>query len=54
MAGEVIMIPGTFLVDVLPFLKYVPVWVPGPGFRKKAMEWKALGRAMIEIPFEVV
>lgn len=44
-------VPGAFLVDVLPFLKYVPEWVPGAGFQKKAREWKKLARAMIEVPF---
>ncbi|KAF8960416.1 cytochrome P450 [Flammula alnicola] len=44
-------VPGAFLVDVLPFLKYVPEWVPGAGFQKKAKEWKKLAIAMIEVPF---
>lgn len=46
------VVPGAFLVDMLSFLKYVPAWVPGAGFQKKAAKWKALGQAMIEIPFE--
>ena len=28
-------IPGAFLVDMLPFLKYVPEWFPGAGFRSE-------------------
>lgn len=47
------VIPGAFLVDMLPFLKYVPAWVPGAGFQKKALRWKEFGRAMVEIPFAV-
>jgi len=27
---------GTFLVDILPILKYVPGWFPGAKFQKKA------------------
>ena len=27
---------GAFWVDILPPLKYVPSWVPGAGFQKKA------------------
>uniref|UniRef100_A0A8H7XS06 O-methylsterigmatocystin oxidoreductase n=1 Tax=Psilocybe cubensis TaxID=181762 RepID=A0A8H7XS06_PSICU len=46
------VVPGAFLVDMLPFLKYVPAWVPGAGFQKKAAKWKALGQAMINVPFE--
>ncbi|KAF8960404.1 cytochrome P450 [Flammula alnicola] len=44
-------VPGAFLVDVLPFLKYVPEWVPGAGFQKKGKEWKELAKAMVEVPF---
>lgn len=32
--------PGAFLVDVLPILKYVPSWLPGAGFKKKAAQWR--------------
>ena len=33
--GEV-MIPGAFLVDIIPILKYVPEWFPGAKFQRKA------------------
>ncbi|KAF4616266.1 hypothetical protein D9613_008317 [Agrocybe pediades] len=45
-------VPGAFLVDVLPILKYVPEWVPGAGFKKKAREWRRLAQLMVEKPFE--
>ncbi|EMD33662.1 hypothetical protein CERSUDRAFT_87014 [Gelatoporia subvermispora B] len=32
--------PGAFWVDFLPILKYVPAWMPGAGFQKKAADWK--------------
>ncbi|KAF8884004.1 cytochrome P450 [Infundibulicybe gibba] len=44
-------VPGTFLVDSFPFLKYVPEWMPGAGFQKKAKEWRKLSQAMVEAPF---
>jgi hypothetical protein len=44
-------VPGTFLVDVFPFLKYVPRWVPGAGFQTKARGWRKLQQEMREIPF---
>ena len=34
-AGE-LLIPGAFLVDIIPVLKYVPGWVPGAKFQSKA------------------
>jgi hypothetical protein len=31
-----LMIPGAFLVDIIPILKYVPEWFPGAKFQSKA------------------
>jgi hypothetical protein len=31
-----LMIPGAFLVDSIPILKYVPEWFPGAKFQRKA------------------
>jgi hypothetical protein len=33
--GE-LLIPGAFLVDIIPVLKYVPEWFPGAKFQSKA------------------
>ncbi|TFK41782.1 cytochrome P450 [Crucibulum laeve] len=33
-------VPGAFLVDVFPVLKYVPEFIPGAGFKQKAKEWR--------------
>ena len=45
---------GTFWVDFFPILKYVPSWVPGAGFQKKAAHWKEINAAMTEKPFRFV
>ncbi|KAI3611992.1 cytochrome p450 [Moniliophthora roreri] len=45
-------VPGTFLVDSFPFLKHVPSWVPGAGFKRKAQEWKEMALSMVNEPFE--
>ncbi|KIM42409.1 hypothetical protein M413DRAFT_18664 [Hebeloma cylindrosporum] len=44
--------PGTYLVDVIPALKYVPDWVPGAGFKKTAKKCYLLAQAMKNSPFE--
>ena len=31
-----LLIPGAFLVDIIPVLKYVPEWFPGAKFQSKA------------------
>lgn len=44
-------VPGKFLVDAIPTLKYLPEWFPGATFKKKAREWKAATEAMVEMPW---
>ncbi|KIJ30785.1 hypothetical protein M422DRAFT_267616 [Sphaerobolus stellatus SS14] len=46
-------IPGRFLVDTLPFLKYVPEWFPGAGFKRKVRRWRQAISDMVDLPFEV-
>jgi hypothetical protein len=31
-----LLVPGAFLVDIIPILKYVPEWFPGAKFQSKA------------------
>ena len=45
---------GTFWVDFFPILKYVPSWVPGAAFQKKAAHWKETNAATTEKPFRFV
>ncbi|KAJ4481983.1 cytochrome P450 [Lentinula aciculospora] len=33
-------LPGSFLVDYIPWLRYVPSWVPGASFQRRAQVWK--------------
>ncbi|KAI0001214.1 cytochrome P450 [Russula vinacea] len=47
-------VPGAFLVDLFPSLKYVPEWMPGAGFKTKAKEWRKLSQAMINVPYDMV
>jgi hypothetical protein len=44
--------PGTYLVDVIPALKYVPDWMPGAGFKETAKKCNLLAQAMKNSPFE--
>ncbi|KAJ6570092.1 cytochrome P450 [Mycena vulgaris] len=46
------VMPGRFLVDSIPILKYVPAWVPGAGFKRQAAEWKKIIHEMVDLPFE--
>ena len=31
-----LLVPGAFLVDIIPILKYIPEWFPGAKFQRKA------------------
>ncbi|KAJ6575198.1 cytochrome P450 [Mycena capillaripes] len=42
---------GTYLVDYLPILKYAPSCF---AFRRKALKWRKLTRAMLDSPFTTV
>ncbi|KAI9509781.1 cytochrome P450 [Russula earlei] len=37
---NLILSPGRFLVDVFPFLRFIPEWLPGGGVHKVAREMK--------------
>ncbi|KAF5349115.1 hypothetical protein D9756_009456 [Leucocoprinus leucothites] len=52
MASAAGAIPGKFLVDVFPFLKYIPEWVPGAGFKRQAREWRELWRRFTNVMFQ--
>ncbi|KAJ6448362.1 cytochrome P450 [Mycena sanguinolenta] len=44
-------VPGLYLVNTFPILKYVPSWFPGAGFKRQAAKWRVLARGMMEMPF---
>ncbi|EGO28627.1 hypothetical protein SERLADRAFT_406107 [Serpula lacrymans var. lacrymans S7.9] len=45
---------GSEIVDLIPVLKYLPKWMPGAGFKRRAAVVRKLVRAMMETPFEMV
>ena len=45
------IVPGAFLVDILPILKYLPEWLPGTRFLSLAREWKKETVASAEVPY---
>ncbi|TFK41772.1 cytochrome P450 [Crucibulum laeve] len=45
-------IPGRFLVDTFPMLRFVPEWFPGAGFQRQAREWRAGMLKFLTIPFQ--
>lgn len=47
------LIPGSWLVDALPFLRHLPSWVPGGGFKKIAAEMRTSLLDMVDVPYNV-
>lgn len=47
-------VPGAYLVDTLPFLKHVPDWMPGAGFKLQAKQWRTFADRVLEAPFAAV
>ncbi|KAJ7736194.1 cytochrome P450 [Mycena maculata] len=45
---------GFYLVNSLPFLKYIPEFFPGAGFKKEAHEWYKSVSIMPELPYAFV
>ncbi|KZP26041.1 cytochrome P450 [Athelia psychrophila] len=48
------LMPGAFLVNMIPILKHVPSWFPGAGFKRKAKEWKVYADEILEAPFKAL
>ncbi|KAJ3510929.1 hypothetical protein NLJ89_g4394 [Agrocybe chaxingu] len=44
-------VPGRFLVDLIPVLKYVPEWFPGANFKRKAARWRKVTADVAQKPF---
>ncbi|KAF8145740.1 cytochrome P450 [Mycena galopus ATCC 62051] len=44
-------VPGRFIVDSIPILKYVPEWFPGAQFKRIAREGRHLSQAVRNVPF---
>ena len=45
-------VPGAFLVETFPILKYLPDWFPGAGFKRTTAAWKKIAHNMRDAPFE--
>ena len=45
------LVPGKYIVELLPFLKGVPKWVPGFGFQADFERWRAAVSDVKDVPF---
>ncbi|KAJ3560779.1 hypothetical protein NP233_g10612 [Leucocoprinus birnbaumii] len=45
--------PGKYLVNILPFLKHVPSWMPGAQFKRDARRFRVQLDEILEVPFKM-
>ncbi len=48
------LVPGTFLVDFLPFLRYIPTWFPGATSQRLFAKWQAAAETLKNLPYDHV
>lgn len=53
-AASVTRIPGAFWVEFIPFLRYLPDWIPGTYSKKHAKHGKLLWERVRDEPFDTV
>ncbi|KAJ7640572.1 cytochrome P450 [Mycena rosella] len=53
-SGNDASLPGKFLVDWIPVLKYIPEWFPGAAFKRQVRNWRELAHALTDLPFAEV
>ncbi|KAI0745142.1 cytochrome P450 [Earliella scabrosa] len=44
-------VPGKFLVETFPILRFLPSWAPGATFKRRAAEWYPSVRRMCDVPW---
>ncbi|KAI0056530.1 cytochrome P450 [Artomyces pyxidatus] len=52
--GQRVMLPGSAIVNELPFLKHLPEWLPGMGFKALARVGEKRGWEAVKRPFAFV
>ncbi|KAG8689325.1 hypothetical protein FRC11_003154 [Ceratobasidium sp. 423] len=48
------LMPGRWLVEMIPLLRFVPSWFPGAIFKRKAKEWAESTNRHRQVPFDYV
>ncbi|KAF9228325.1 cytochrome P450 [Gyrodon lividus] len=47
-------VPNAFMVDIVPILRFVPEWIPGAGWQRKAAAYRRTLTDMLDIPYNLV
>lgn len=44
--------PGSFLVEFMPFLEYIPDWFPGTGWKASIRQFRQEGEDFLNKPYQ--
>ncbi|KAJ7628751.1 cytochrome P450 [Roridomyces roridus] len=44
--------PGAWAVDILPWLRHLPSWLPGTGFKRVAAQWNRMHLDVVQGPYD--
>lgn len=47
-----ISVPGKYLVEVFPILRFYPSWLPGAKFKRQGKAWAPIVRRMRDAPWQ--
>ncbi|KAI0753233.1 cytochrome P450 [Daedaleopsis nitida] len=47
-----VFVPGKYLVDTFPILRFVPEWMPGAAFKRDGKAWTQVVYRLVEIPWK--
>ncbi|KAI0718513.1 CyP450 monooxygenase [Cerioporus squamosus] len=47
-----VLVPGKFLVETFPVLRFVPAWMPGAQFKRDGKEWVKTVNTLVELPWK--
>ncbi|TFK85641.1 CyP450 monooxygenase [Polyporus arcularius HHB13444] len=47
-----VFVPGKFLVETFPVLRFVPAWMPGAQFKRDGKEWVKTVYKLVELPWK--
>lgn len=51
-ANKIVGGVGLWPVDIFPFLRYLPAWAPGGGFKRKAAAWRKKIHDSMQLPYD--
>lgn len=44
--------PGAYLIDTIPWLKYIPDWIPGARFKEDIKAFRQSRERLYDVPYE--